>query len=205
MNPPAQPPPMPRGNGFSATLNSSTRWNSGNVSSDGTVGAAVNNASHALQQLHRRRDIYLPCGNMAMPASLRRMWILYATDISGNRKLNSHLPWTDSVIYWDAGGINGNVDRISKTASTSEYKGQWNNYVFVKNGSTGDMKIYLNGSLWHSGTGMTGTLAGITSFALFSYGGSGSGSYYGLVDDYRVYHKALGTTEIGKIYSAGRQ
>ena len=83
-------------------------------------------------------------------------YIFEGRDINGNRVLNSHLPWSNGQVYWDAGnsGTSSN-DRINQPANANDYKGKWNHWAFTKDVSTGEMKIFLNGNLWHSGTGMT--------------------------------------------------
>ncbi|MBD3393538.1 MAG: DUF2341 domain-containing protein, partial [Chitinivibrionales bacterium] len=106
------------------------------------------------------------------------------SDGSGNRVINIHTPWGNSRVYWDAGNTGGTYDRIDKAASASEYEGQWNMWVFTKNSSTGSMKVFLNGSEWHSGSG-TRTMSGIASFYLGSSSGGGS-SYDGYIDEFRV-------------------
>ena len=55
-----------------------------------------------------------------------------AVDSIGDRLLNSHLPWSDSNVYWDAGYRAPSYDRINKLAVTSEIKGQWNYWAFTK-------------------------------------------------------------------------
>jgi len=55
------------------------------------------------------------------------------------KELSSHLPWSNGNVYWDAFGGN----RINKAASASEYRGQWNHWVFLRNG--GSQMMYLNG------------------------------------------------------------
>ena len=75
-----------------------------------------------------------------------------AVDSSGNRILNAHAPWSDSKIYWDAGATGSTYDRISKTASAAQIKGQWNYYTFTKNCFTKTMKIYINGVLFFNVT-----------------------------------------------------
>ena len=88
--------------------------------------------------------------------------VFYATDASGNRMLNIHLPWNNSSVYWDA-GYSAGYDRINKAAASSEFMGEWNHWVFTKNATTGEMSIYLNGTLWHSGTGKVRSMVGITN------------------------------------------
>ena len=40
-------------------------------------------------------------------------------------------------------------------ANRVDYAGAWHHWAFVKDAVTGDQQIYLNGVLWHSGTGLT--------------------------------------------------
>jgi hypothetical protein len=125
-----------------------------------------------------------------------------ATDAQGNRILNSHTPWSDSNVYWDAGFSGTSYDRINKAASTTEIEGQWNHWSFVKNAASGSMKIYLNGSLWHSGTGKTKPMNNIANFKLGRGVSSSSSSYAGKIDDFAVFNKELTPAEIqGIMYS----
>lgn len=117
-------------------------------------------------------------------------------DANGNRVINAHLPWSNSRIYWDAGNSGGGAyDRIDKAANFNDFAGQWNHYAFVKNVATGTMEIYLNGNLWHSGSGNMRTMAGITRFLI---GGRGDqdGEYEGKMDEFRIWDAALTQTEI---------
>jgi len=112
-----------------------------------------------------------------------------AKNSANQRVLNAHLPWGNGSIYWDAGNRGTSYDRINKAASASNYKGQWNHWAFVKNAQTGSMKIYLNGSLWHSGTGFTRSMKGITSF---NFGrGIQNYQYRGKLDDIQVWKKEI--------------
>ena len=112
--------------------------------------------------------------------------ILEAVDAQGRRILNVHLPWSDGRVYWDAGNDGGGFDRIDKVTTMPQVEGQWNHWAFVKNTATGSMKIYYNGALWHSGTGKTKPLAGITRFRLGS-GINGEFPYPGSLDEINVF------------------
>lgn len=74
---------------------------------------------------------------------------------AAQRQLNLHMPWGDGQVYFDAGYSNGGFDRIQKSATAAEQGGQWNHWAFTKNAATGNMRIYLNGALWFSGSGKT--------------------------------------------------
>jgi len=90
--------------------------------------------------------------------------ILYGTDKNvNNRQLNIHLPHSSNNIYFDCGFAAGGYDRINKIATPSEQGGKWNHWVFTKNATTGMMKIFLNGTLWFSGTGKVKPITLVTA------------------------------------------
>lgn len=121
-----------------------------------------------------------------------------ALDGQGNRVLNTHIPWSDSQVYWDAGFSGTTYDRINKSATSSEIKGQWNFWTFTKNAATGSMKIYLNGNLWHSGTGKTKIISNIQQFKLASMVNTNN-TYAGKIDNFAVFNKELNQSEIQSI------
>ncbi|MGJ8653079.1 MAG: LamG domain-containing protein [Opitutaceae bacterium] len=126
--------------------------------------------------------------------------IFQAVDSSGNRVLNIHLPWSNSVVYWDAGWSSGAYDRINQTASSVQYQGSWSHWVFVKNATAGTMEIYHNGTLFHSGTGKTKSINGITNSALGST--IGSGYYSGSIDEVMLFDAALTAAEVLDLYDS---
>jgi hypothetical protein len=119
-----------------------------------------------------------------------------AIDSLNERVINVHGVWSDAKVYWDASNTGGNYDRISKTALQSEYEGRWNYWTFTKNVGTGSMKIYLNGNLWFSGTGMVRRMRNIRYFRLEKGNWNGSNSYAGRMDEFTVYNKELSLAEI---------
>lgn len=120
--------------------------------------------------------------------------ILHATDVNNVRSLNLHLPWENSRVYFDCGNIGTSYDRIDKAATVSELEGQWNHWAMSKNATTGSMKLYLNGALWHSGTGKN-NLMDIVEMVIGSTN-SGSYNYPGQIDELRIWNKELTLTEI---------
>ncbi len=113
---------------------------------------------------------------------------------SNQRVLNVHLPWDNGNIYWDAGNSSG-FDRIELAAQTAQYEGKWNHWAFTKNVATGSMKIYLNGVLFHSGTGMVRPMAGITNFKIGS-AATGNLNYDGYIDEFSFWNTELDITTI---------
>lgn len=105
---------------------------------------------------------------------------------------NAHLPWNDSIVYWDTGGYDPNQRVSISLPDSTKWKGQWNHYAFIKNGSS--KQIWLNGAkiLDQSNTDPLHT-------ARSFYIGSGPGgiwSYGGLIDDFAVWDSALSTGQI---------
>lgn len=115
---------------------------------------------------------------------------------SNQRVLNSHTPWSNSRVYWDAGEDNG-YDRIDKAALTTDFAGKWNHWAFTKNAVTGIMNIYLNGVLWHTGNNRFRTMDDIVKFSIGSAAGW-SNHYRGRMDDFMVFSKELPAATIAE-------
>ncbi len=110
------------------------------------------------------------------------------------RVLNTHLPWENGRVYWDA-GYDGGYDRIDKLAATTNYEGKWNHWCFTKNASSGSMKIFLNGVLWHSGTNLDNLMLDIAKFSIG--GASGWSNFYnGSIDEFAVFNIELNAASI---------
>ncbi len=133
-------------------------------------------------------------GNLnSLPANTM---LLYGADASNNRTLNIHHPWSNSRIYWDCGNAGGTYDRIDKAANLEDFAGKWNHWAFTKNASTGSMKIYLNGTLWHSGTGKTNPID-IESLRL-GKSLTNTNIYHGDIDDLQIWDKELDEATIAE-------
>ncbi len=115
--------------------------------------------------------------------------IIEATDQQNNRQANIHLPWSNGQIYWDCGNDGNGYDRINKQANEQDFKGKWNHWAFTKNAKTGNMSIYLNGSLFHSGTGNNKAID-IDRFVLGA-SSQKSNYYYGGINEFSIWDKAL--------------
>lgn len=125
--------------------------------------------------------------------------ILYSEDLNNNRQMNIHLPWSNSSVYWDCGNDGSGYDRINKSIDLELITNIWNHWAFTKDAVSGDMSIYLNGELWHSGTGLTKP---IDIKELFIGAAKNFNvAYYGGVDDFMLFDKALTSAEILKIMS----
>lgn len=130
-------------------------------------------------------------GNNTLPSNTS---LVECGDNNGLRSVNVHLPWSNGQVYWDCGNEGGSYDRINKSADPNDYKNKWTHWAFTKNATTGDMKIYLNGNLWHSGTGFHRSID-INSMIV---GSSLNGNliYDGDIDDFRIWKRELSELEI---------
>ncbi len=133
--------------------------------------------------------------------------IVWFENSSAVRVLGVALPWGDGTIYFDSGNGNGSLvgicDRISKSAGT-DYIG-WNYWTFTKNSSTGTMRIYRNGQLWHSGTGQNapvGAAAGSAFLCAANVGIPGSVYHNGRIGIAKLYSRELSQSEVLQNYNA---
>ncbi|HEY3387316.1 MAG TPA: LamG domain-containing protein, partial [Saprospiraceae bacterium] len=110
-------------------------------------------------------------------------------DAAGQRHATIHLPWSNGEVYWDCGNDGNGFDRINKPVDPADYEGKWSHWAFTKNAITGEMKIFLNGQLFHSGTGKTKKM----NFNALRFGQSltNSETYFGSIDEIQIWDKAL--------------
>ena len=188
------------GNGFNASLSNASRvsgYANGGLQFNGS-SSQVSIPAAAFDGIDDEVTISMWINGGAGQA--RNDTVFRALNSSGDRILNIHLPWGNSQVYWDAGYSSGSYDRINKTAAAADFKGQWNHWTFSKNSNSGQMAVYLNGSLWHSGTGKTKPMTGISAVAL---GSAINTSYYeGIIDEVIIFDSSLSASEVAEVYSS---
>jgi len=117
----------------------------------------------------------------------------WASDIN-QRQLNIHFPWSDGSVYFDCGFASGGYDRINKGAAANEYAGKWNHWVFTKNATTGNMSVYLNGTLWLSGTSKSKPMSLMN--VILGKDQSLQNNYKGKINELSIWNKALNAKEV---------
>jgi len=122
-----------------------------------------------------------------------------AVDPNGNRVLNSHTPWSDSKVYWDAGNENG-YDRGTRSATTTQIEGQWNHWVFTKNVFTQSMRMTLNGVQLQNAPSKMKRMLNIDKFRIGKGNWAGSLTYEGKMDQFCVFNTDLTLANIQKLY-----
>jgi Concanavalin A-like lectin/glucanases superfamily/Peptide-N-glycosidase F, C terminal/Secretion system C-terminal sorting domain len=174
---------------------------------DSTLGAYSNNQYHINTSSGATMGVPTSSMNSIVNEISVSMWVngnagtstnntsvIGGRDSSFNRQLNVHLPWSNTSVYFDCGGIGSSYDRIYTSSNSGELEGSWNHWAFTKNATSGDMKVYLNGNLWHSGTGKTNAI----SLDTMILGAEAHNAYIysGKIDELRIWNTELGQTTI---------
>ena len=173
----------------------------GDFSLDVTSGGSVNVASAAagaFNSVGTDNAVTLSLWVFGDPAQQPRANVTFQAMNGTNRVAFTHLPWSDRRVYWDSGYgpcCGGNMRLSYLTTNDNQFEGQWNNWVFVKNGGTDFSGIYLNGTLLTSTTGSTMDLGPINNMVIAS-------DYRGRIDDLAFFSSALSGSTISDLYSA---
>lgn len=156
----------------------------GHVEFDGT-----NHSLLELSDIDMGNDVTITFWSKGTGSAGTNTSILEAYDTVGNRVINIHMPWSDNNMYFDA-GEGPSYDRIFKAMSATEIDNTWNHWAFVKKQGTGEMFIYKNGILWHSGTNKNLPVGYIHRFVLGANKDYGN-KWKGKVDEFQVYNVPL--------------
>ena len=200
-------------------VNGSTTWR--DISKAGNNGTLVNSPAFSSANggsiVFDGTDDYcnipisaVPTGSQATVSFWTKFNVTQASSIfsaynsAGQRQINIHLTWSDSVAYWDCGASGGTYDRINSSTLTTAQKTGWHNWVFTKDAITGTMVIYLDGISLASGTGKTNTIGTISTAskrcAIASF--DDTMYYSGNISSMLLYNRVLSTTEILQNYNA---
>ena len=165
----------------------------------GGTGASVRvdaAAQGAFDLLQARDQVTLSLwtfGGAKLPMAHSLFWFDSGATGADSRNIQVHLPWSDSVVYFDTAGCCAGDTRISRQElDPVQWRGRWNHYVFLKDGPR--KEIWRNGVLWHSGDGAI-PLKGVRGLWLGS-AVNGSSSYPGKIDELAVWAGALSAMDI---------
>jgi len=124
----------------------------------------------------------------------------YSADDNAARQASGHIPWSNGNVYWDTGYDGSAYDRLFTALPPEYHKGAWVHWTFTKDGDAGEQKIYINGELFHEGTGYTRPITGVNVFVIGCRGTGGRDqNYAGAIDDFRLYNRALDAEEIAVV------
>jgi hypothetical protein len=123
-------------------------------------------------------------------------------DSWSTRKLNLYFLPNSNTVYATIGSDPNeptSINFLSKLPNLEDVEDQWNHWALTKDANAGELKVYLNGALWTSGTGMYHSVNGIAQFfigAVMNPGPLDKGFITGKLDDFRIYDYALSQGEI---------
>ncbi len=120
-----------------------------------------------------------------------------------SRGISAHIPWGNSIIYFDSGGCcDPEAHRISESIDSFEDPEfrftDWHTYTFIKQGDT--KTIWIDDRLFLEGTN-TAPLPDDFSELIIGANGTGAESVIGMVDDFAIFDRALTEPEIRAIVS----
>ena len=124
--------------------------------------------------------------------------ILEGYDTSNNRVLNVHMPWSNNRIYWDAGEGSG-YNRIDTDMSGAGIDNEWHHWAFVKSTSTGEMKIFRDGVLFHSGNGLNSPVGDLHRL-IIGANINKANHWTGKMDEFQLFNAAVDDATIATWY-----
>ncbi len=130
------------------------------------------------------------------PANSSAFWLVSPSSTGTERGFQAHVPWGDGTIYFDTAGCCDGPQRISRNIGDLDPAFDWltwHHFVFVKNGGT--KQIFVDGELFHSGTGAAPLPTDFTRFTVGA-AGDGASSINGIIDDFALFASALTPEEI---------
>ena len=186
------------GNGNDGTLNGEVNWVTGYIGASALnfhgAGNAVANVSvpnAGSLQFTAKQSFTL--SGWFLPGGLR------GTDeaaIAKSRDVGKYYGiWINSANKWVFRGPEGDVVGSAATTTT------WQNVTAVQDGTTGTRTIYVNGVSAGTGPAQAGDGAGNLWF------GQAKGvtnPYPGVIDEVRIYNRALSSTEVATLMSGGQ-
>ena len=124
--------------------------------------------------------------------------ILEAIDTNNTRVINIHMPWSNNNLYWDCGEGVG-YDRIYSSMTANEIDNDWHHWAFVKDQSSGEMKIFKDGSLWLSGSGLTRSV-GMMHRLILGSNKNRTNNWKGSIDEFQIYSAPVDQVTIQNWY-----
>jgi hypothetical protein len=136
--------------------------------------------------------------NISGPITIS-MWVNTNFIPTSNQQFFASINNSYQFYILSSGQIYGDILNGSDNALTTSpiSTGQWYNIALVGNGSTGNMYIYLNG-VSVSSRASASPKSGATSVSI------GETRFDGLIDDVRIYNRALSAAQIAAMYAGGK-
>lgn len=128
-------------------------------------------------------------------ASTSSFWFVSPSSPNESRGLQAHVPWGNSIIYFDYGGAAPPTNRISSASPGLDFT-QWHHYTFVKWGEM--TEIWIDGVKLIEQAG-AGRLATDFTELLLGSNTTGGNSLQGVMDDFALFSRALTPEQIERL------
>lgn len=172
-------------------------WNSGGGRLDGCL---VFNGNSLVQITNRiANDFTIAFWVKTTQSAGNGQWYHGAGLVDGDVPFNANDFGTALVGNRFAFGVGNPDTTILSTSPIND--GNWHHCVATREGATGTMRVYVNGSLQATGTGTRNTL-GASARLLFGASSSGGGFFNGSLDDVRLFTRALAANEVAALYAS---
>ena len=118
----------------------------------------------------------------------------------GNSNTSGFILWllSDGTIRYDEANATGSIDALTTTNTYDD--GNWHNVVVTRNASN-QATLYVDGSVQVSTTTITTALTSHTNNLFIGVYSAGSLHYDGLIDQVRIFDRALDGDEVFKLYA----
>jgi hypothetical protein len=132
--------------------------------------------------------------------------VFVSRDSLNNTLLSVHLTWVNQtgdesyVVFWYIGN-SSDTNRINRSGASVDFTGSWRHWSLTKNHLTGEMIIFKDGSAFHRDSNKLQPSAEASDVEYFWVGVG----YHGLLDDIRIYDRALSAVEVKALYELGEQ
>jgi hypothetical protein len=111
--------------------------------------------------------------------------------------------WVNTDGTFQAFMWNTAIGTYLSATSAAKKTNQWYHLVMLADASSPSLRIYVDGVLEATATNPSGTLGGNGSGNL-TIGVNATVEFNGLIDDVRIYNRALSADEIKRLYNMGR-
>jgi Concanavalin A-like lectin/glucanases superfamily/Bacterial Ig domain len=127
----------------------------------------------------------------AYPTAVAQQSAFMLQPDQGANRFQSHILYNNGNTYWDFGNINTSGRLV--TASPPGLLNAWTHYALVASATGNYMRIYTNGILMASRTGMTPFVQGTYDLQI---GGNAGFYFHGIIDEFRVWKVARTQSQI---------
>ena len=125
-------------------------------------------------------------------------------DGSNNRAWSLAFVGNQPYFYISQLGTNATLSNITSGATLST--GTWHHLVGTFNGSTGNLRIYVNNTQYTNASGRTGIFNSSADFRIghaVTFASRSDGYFDGLIDEVGIWTKELTASEVSDLYNSG--